>query len=45
MIKKNDILTGKVQSFGSDGEGVVQAEGCVFFVRMRCRAKKSSLKR
>ena len=32
MIKKNDILTGKVQSFGSDGEGVVQAEGCVFFV-------------
>ena len=32
MVKKNDILTGKVQSFGSDGEGVVSAEGCVFFV-------------
>ena len=32
MVQKNDILRGKVQSFGSDGEGVVSAEGCVFFV-------------
>lgn len=32
MVQKNEILTGKVQSFGSDGEGVVYAEGCVFFV-------------
>ena len=32
MVQKNEILTGKVQSFGSDGEGVVRVEDCVFFV-------------
>ncbi|MDD6996153.1 MAG: 23S rRNA (uracil(1939)-C(5))-methyltransferase RlmD [Candidatus Borkfalkiaceae bacterium] len=32
MVHKNDILSGKVQSFGSDGEGVVRVEDCTFFV-------------
>lgn len=32
MVRKNDVLTGKVLSFGSDGEGVVRMEECVFFI-------------
>jgi 23S rRNA (uracil-5-)-methyltransferase rumA len=44
MIEKNDILTGKVQSFGSDGEGVVCAEGCVFFVPYALPGEEISFK-
>lgn len=44
MIEKNDILTGKVQSFGSDGEGVVYAEGCVFFVPYALPGEEISFK-
>ena len=44
MIEKNDILTGKVQSFGSDGEGVVCAGGCVFFVPYALPGEEISFK-
>ena len=44
MIEKNDILTGKVQSFGSDGEGVVCAKGCVFFVPYALPGEEISFK-
>lgn len=40
MIKKNDILTGTVQSFGSDGEGVLRMEDYVFFVPYALPGKK-----
>ena len=44
MIKKNDILTGTVQSFGSDGEGVLRMEDYVFFVPYALPGEKISFR-
>ena len=44
MIKKNDILTGTVQSFGSDGEGVLRMEDYVFFVPYTLPGEKISFR-
>lgn len=44
MIKKNDILTGTVQSFGSGGEGVLRMEDYVFFVPYALPGEKISFR-
>ena len=43
-MKKNDLLTGFVDSYGSEGEGVLHAEGVSVFVPYAIKGEKITCK-